>query len=375
MSEAVEPIRRVRAVHPHWSGHLVLSEKDHSVIHETIKFKGKYALYNEILTIFWDLYGPETFIGVSGVYIFSALLPQAQQILAKEGKEIARSTLNRKRTAVITDATSAGFHFPRWKKYYGNLFGMTNLHVVTYAGMRGFFEGEGVGNIWEVKDIWSNRLSTGTAAGLTSLLLNTYDVVLRTDVDEFLVPDPLKYSDLADFVEKNTLPYVTAEGIDVLELHDDPVLDSEKPILIHQRRYGMRSTALNKTLLTTRSLKWANGFHGCNVFPRFAGLYNFHMKRVDIKGAIDFHAHMLASVDPESKEHEYFRAGIEYLKIVQRGIKFYARTGEETAEAFNNRYLETVSYDNAADIYHGRFIEQNFMFRIDDAFGVSPMIC
>ncbi len=52
--------------------------------------------------------------------------------------------------AVVTDATSAGFWFPKWHDYYGRLFGARNLHVLTYEGQRPAFDGVVLGGVWDV---------------------------------------------------------------------------------------------------------------------------------------------------------------------------------------------------------------------------------
>src|SRR5271166_2073990 len=103
-----------------------------------------------------------------------------------------------KKVAVVADATSAEFFFPFWHRYYASQFGAANLHVVTYAGMKPLFSRVELGDLWEVSAKYDDTLRVGVIADLISALLRSHDVVLRCDVDEFLVPDPAAYANLAE---------------------------------------------------------------------------------------------------------------------------------------------------------------------------------
>jgi hypothetical protein len=275
-----------------------------------------------------------------------------------------------KRTAVITDATSAEFFFPRWRRYYGGLFGFENLHVVTYGGMRALFQDAGIGNVWQVNEPYSDDLRVYVIVDLIKTLLNSYDVVIRCDVDEFIVPDPSICANLAEFIEMNEAPYVTAHGIDVIEVEEDSPLDAELPVLCVQRRYARRAAAVGKTCLTTVPLGWSRGFHAASVIPHFAGLYNFHLKFADLKNRIQWHDRMREGLVPGSIAHGYFAIDAEHFAAIQGGIAAMARTGEETEREFEERFLKSVTYNPAPfHIYQGDFIAQDFLFHIDGKFG------
>ncbi len=271
-----------------------------------------------------------------------------------------------KKVAVITDATSAGFFFPLWYRYYGGQFGAASLHVVTYEGMKPLFADFEIGNLWEVNAAYDDGLRAGVISDLVGVLLRSHDVVLRCDVDEFLVPDPALGMDLKTYVERNQQPYVTCQGIDVIEVAEDAPLDLEGGIFGVQRRFGRRAAALNKTALTTRPLRWAEGFHAASVPPVFAGLYNLHLKFADIKTRINWHERMLESTRPGSNAHGYFAVGAEHLQALQREFAALPRMEEESGEAFDQRFLATVVRNEQNGIYQGQFIEQNFLTRLDD---------
>lgn len=271
-----------------------------------------------------------------------------------------------KKIAVITDAVSSAFFFPVWHRYYGGLFGVENLHVVTYQGLKDSFAGIALGNLWAVNAAYDDTLRAGVIADLIAVLLRSHDVVIRCDVDEFLLPDPRQFADLADFIERNELPYVTAQGVDVIELAEDAPLDLEKPIFGVQRRYGLRSSALNKTCVMTIPLRWAEGFHGANVPPRFAGLYNLHLKFADIKKRIAWDQAMLQGLVPGSKAYRYFSVGIDHLTGVRNFMASRPKGGAETQAAFDARFLATVYHRPDSGIHQGDFFSQDFLISLDD---------
>ncbi len=270
-----------------------------------------------------------------------------------------------KKTAVITDATSAEFFFPLWHRYYGGQFGSANLHVVTYEGLKPLFAGFELGNVWEINAKYDDMLRAGVISDLVGILLRSYDVVLRCDVDEFLVPDRTHGHQLKDFVEHNEQPYVTACGIDVVELADDSPLDLSKPVFGGQRCYGIRSAALNKTALITMPVRWAAGFHGASVPPRFGGLYNLHLKFADLKSRIAWHEQMLSGIEPGTKAYEYFAVGADHLIAVQKFFAALPRNGQESQDEFDARYMASVSRNDRNGIFQGEFIRQDFLIPLD----------
>jgi hypothetical protein len=278
-----------------------------------------------------------------------------------------------KKTAVIADAVSPGFFFPAWHRYYGGLFGTENLHVVTYQGLKPSFAGIALGYLWGVDAAYDDTLRASVIADLVAVLLRSHEVVIRCDIDEFLLPDPRHYTDLADFIARNELPYVTAQGIDVIELAEDAPLDLDRPIFGVQRRYGMRSAALNKTCVTTTPLRWAEGFHGASVPPRFAGLYNLHLRFADLNTRAAWDQTMLQGLVPGSKAHQYFNKGIDHHTAVQKFMASRPRGGAETQAEFDARFLATVCHRQDTGIHQGEFIRQDFLVPLSDLGITAPV--
>jgi len=63
----------VDAVHPHWTGRLILSETDNSVVHQGHGTRGTYRLVDGVLTVRWDKFEPDRFIERDGAYVHQRL--------------------------------------------------------------------------------------------------------------------------------------------------------------------------------------------------------------------------------------------------------------------------------------------------------------
>jgi FkbM family methyltransferase len=64
----------VRALHPDWGGYLNISHIDNSVNLNGEASRGTYTLSQNILTVYWETFPPDTFHNCSGIYIHRDLL-------------------------------------------------------------------------------------------------------------------------------------------------------------------------------------------------------------------------------------------------------------------------------------------------------------
>lgn len=272
-----------------------------------------------------------------------------------------------KRVAVITDATASGYLFPHWHRYYAAQFGAENLHVVTYAGLGPAFADVRLGSLEELPFLYDDGLRPGHIAARVAALLQTHDVVLRCDVDEFLIPDPRRHASLAAYVEGLALPYVTARGVDLVEMPDDPPLILDGRPLLGQRHWGVRTASLNKTALTTVPLAWGPGFHAANVRPVFDYLYLIHTKFADVKGRVAWFEAMLAKVRPGSSEAEYYADGRAKLEGFVKWLWKLERKDQsiQAAVAFDIEFLKTVRKSSIDEIYQGDFTVEHALHRLN----------
>ena len=128
-------------------------------------------------------------------------------------------------------------------------------------------------------------------------LLKKYDWTIFADADEFVVPDPDRFSGIRDFLKFQDKDAVYCTGYDVIETKGEKTLNLEKPVL-EQRKKWTRSHPYNKPALLSKPLHYVNGNHylledkyrakemGLEM-PAFLdkirdpSLYLIHLKRAD----------------------------------------------------------------------------------------------
>lgn len=170
------------------------------------------------------------------------------------------------RVAVITMTRDEAAMLPRWVGYYGSQVGNDNLFVIDDNSVDGSTDqlpctvlrlppGPWKANWMQTRIDLVNSLSRG--------LLSCFDVVVFTDVDEFLVPDPRRHSGLRAFLQARAdSDVVGALALNVL--HDpggEAPLEEDRPVLA-QRRLVAFAPGMCKPLVKRRPAPWLQGFHG-----------------------------------------------------------------------------------------------------------------
>ena len=117
-------------------------------------------------------------------------------------------------------------------------------------------------------------------------LLQTYDMVIGTDVDEFLVVDPALGKTLPEFLSQlpERVSY-SGLGIDVGQHLDcESVIDGSRPFL-EQRHYAYICSRYTKPSVIARPVRWGSGFHRVkrHDFRIDKNLFLFHFGSIDLK--------------------------------------------------------------------------------------------
>lgn len=195
-----------------------------------------------------------------------------------------------KKICAITMVRDDEFFLRKWVAYYGAQLGEENLYV--------FFDGKDQqippfchktnavlcervrGKVARADKGRINFLSQQAAA-----LFQKYDLVIGTDVDEFLVVDPSLGMTLPQYLDSIDVgTTVSGLGVDVGQhLENEKEIDPSEPFLV-QRRYGYLSSRYTKASVISRPVRWGSGFHRVkwHNYRIDPNLYLFHFGCIDM---------------------------------------------------------------------------------------------
>lgn len=192
--------------------------------------------------------------------------------------------------AVITSVRNDRLFLARWIAYYGGLFGVEHLFVILDGYDQPVPGNAGGVNLIRLPHQPAERLAgdarrARAISDIARALHRWMDVVIATDVDEFILPDPARYADLADFLARAPRPGATVSGLG-LDVGQHPgleaALDPDRPFL-DQRRFAHVSARYTKPAISYRPVTWGAGIHrvkGRN-FHIAPDLYLLHFGMVD----------------------------------------------------------------------------------------------
>ena len=174
------------------------------------------------------------------------------------------------RCAVFTLQRDERFHLPLWARYYAKHFDPEDMYILN-DGSRdpatlstlAVFPGD-VRHI-EHDLVLDHEWMLQTVMAAQRQLLGSYEYVLFTDADEWLVPAA---GTLREYIDQATAPAYRAIGYEVVE----------------DRCF--RAPDYDKTLLSREPLSWAYGYHHANPEPAPAGdLFLYHLHRLNFDEA------------------------------------------------------------------------------------------
>jgi hypothetical protein len=195
-----------------------------------------------------------------------------------------------RRRALITIVNNESFFLALWLAYYSRFFAAQDIYVIDNETTDGSLDRGGFQRIPAARDGLDNLWMVQTVENLQHELLRRYDVVVFTDIDEFIAPAP-RVGTLGDYLDRFDEEWVNCLGYEILHQPDrEGPLDTSRPIL-EQRHHWFYNDAYSKAAIATAPLRWRPGFHGradlhFNLDP---DLRLIHLHRVDYAACLARH--------------------------------------------------------------------------------------
>jgi hypothetical protein len=184
--------------------------------------------------------------------------------------------------AVLTMVRNESVFLPIWLRYYRQFFPIQDIYVIDHQSTDGSTEGDGFTRIVVTRREFGTGWQRDTIQRYQHELVDNYDVVLCTDVDEILAPDP-RLGDLGSYIDFFNDDFVTCRGYEVIHKKDhEPPFDPTAPVL-EQRSTWYANPSYSKSLLARVPMLWHGGFHK-RVDDRKnndPNLYMIHLHRMD----------------------------------------------------------------------------------------------
>jgi hypothetical protein len=170
-----------------------------------------------------------------------------------------------RRRAVMTIVHNEPVFLPIWLGFYSRFFAPGDIYVLDNESSDGSTERDGFVRVPVEHDSVDHAWMVRTMEGLQHELLDRYDVVLVTDVDEIVTPVP-ELGTLAEYLDRFDEEWVNCLGYEILQLRErEAPIDLGRPIL-DQRGYWFANDAYDKAALATVPMTWRPGFHGREDF-------------------------------------------------------------------------------------------------------------
>lgn len=180
----------------------------------------------------------------------------------------------------------------KWMEHYGRELGRENLYIFSHGGdpkHDAICEGSSVITVPREFNVQFNMAKGSAFTGLTKALLGFHQVVLMTDVDEYIAIHPSAGKSLAEYLLEDVTEEVSAPlGLNILRQSEEPA-DWSKPLLA-QADYLALHNHYTKPAILRRDFEFGTGSHGIREKPFVLDPYLilFHAKYADLTVVREF---------------------------------------------------------------------------------------
>lgn len=195
-----------------------------------------------------------------------------------------------KRCAVQTMVHNEPIFLPIWLRYYSRFFGPEDIYVLDNDSTDGSTAGGGFVRMPVAHDRVDHSWMVSTLESHQHELLERYDVVLTTDVDEIVAPNP-EWGTLGDYLDRFDEEFVNCLGYEILHMKNvEPAIRPDRPVL-DQRGYWFAAAGYDKPALASVPMKWKPGFHEREdeELALDPDLYMIHLHRMDFEICLERH--------------------------------------------------------------------------------------
>lgn len=172
----------------------------------------------------------------------------------------------KKKCAIFVMVKNEDVFLPIWLQYYSRYFSGDDIYIFDHRSIDGSvqkclesysFNVTRLEYPFSFDHVWFKFV----ADTVQKKLLDHYEYVIFTDIDEIILPDISKYQGLDDYIRKLDKDYVRCIGYELIHLPEkEQAYDQSKPVL-SQRKYWYTTHWYNKTLISSQPLDWGIGFH------------------------------------------------------------------------------------------------------------------
>ncbi len=185
------------------------------------------------------------------------------------------------KVAAVTMAYNEPVLLPVWARHYARQVGADYCYVVDHGSTEAIDLPPGINRLRLPRSAHDEPGRARFISAFTASLLQYYDWVIYTEVDELVVADPRNFAHIPAFCSTALAPTVCAIGFDVQHVPGlEPALDPAQPVG-GQRNWARFTSAMCKPVLTRRALAWSPGFHSADQPAVFGALYLFHLHWAD----------------------------------------------------------------------------------------------
>lgn len=213
--------------------------------------------------------------------------PPAADAVARAVARLDRPPRN---WAVFTIARDEAFFLPLWLRHYSRFFGPADIHVLDHGSTDGSTGGTGFVRVPVEHPLVDVLWLRDVVQAYQHRLMERYDAVLYTDVDEIVVTDP-RAGALTDYLARLPGPLVRCTGYEVVhQPGTEAPLDPDRPVLAQRGRW-FRNPLYDKPALARIPLTYGPGWHTCREAREEPDpdLYLIHLHRVDYERALARH--------------------------------------------------------------------------------------